>query len=143
MENNELIKWLNNIKNNVINEGVLYIKNLRLKTKFNIFDLSNFKNINEKILYFFFHSLIYFIGFSFFFFIKSIATNIIPNAPIQISTVFIPHTILTIFPLYISTHIIDIAMDIIADIVIPIAIHLTISLNSSLIFFICITYLIF
>ena len=47
MENNELIKWLNNIKNNVINEGVLYIKNLRLKTKFNIFDLSNFKNIND------------------------------------------------------------------------------------------------
>ena len=47
MDNNELIKWLNNIKNNVINEGVLYIKNLRLKTKFNIFDLSNFKNIND------------------------------------------------------------------------------------------------
>lgn len=47
MENNELIKWLNNIKNNVINEGVLYIKNLRLKTKLNIFDLSNFKNIYD------------------------------------------------------------------------------------------------
>ena len=47
MENNELIKWLNNIKNNVINEGVLYIKNLHFKTKFNIFDLSNFKNIND------------------------------------------------------------------------------------------------
>ena len=47
MDNNELIKWLNNIKNNVINEGVLYIKNLRLKTKLNIFDLSNFKNIYD------------------------------------------------------------------------------------------------
>ena len=52
MDNNELIKWLNNIKNNVINEGVLYIKNLRLKTKFNIFDLSNSTFAHKTELFF-------------------------------------------------------------------------------------------
>ena len=59
MENNALIKWLKNIQNDIINEEILYIKDIYIKPKSNIFDLSNYKgsrdykNKNLYIIYLF------------------------------------------------------------------------------------------
>ena len=36
MENNALIKWLKNIQNDIINEEILYIKDIYIKPKSNI-----------------------------------------------------------------------------------------------------------
>ena len=47
MENNALIKWLKNIQNDIINEEILYIKDIYIKPKSNIFDLSNYKGSRD------------------------------------------------------------------------------------------------
>ncbi|WP_419678483.1 hypothetical protein ACN2EN_05660 [Aliarcobacter lanthieri] len=47
MENNTLIKWLKNIQNDIINEEILYIKDIYIKPKSNIFDLSNYKGSRD------------------------------------------------------------------------------------------------
>ena len=47
MENNALIKWLKNIQNDIINEEILYIKDIYIKPKSNIFDLSNYQGSRD------------------------------------------------------------------------------------------------